>query len=96
MQGDIGGDLAVREVAKSKNHISMSKMGKFKAIISDMRDTIRNSLLRVVSNISRGHGNKKRFRKFERTWELFHLEDDFGKYVKRARQFGKCQKCGRF
>ena len=39
-QGDFCGNLAVRQVAKSKNRRLMSKMGKPEAIISDMEDAI--------------------------------------------------------
>ena len=58
LQGDSGENTAVKKVMDSKNQRLMGKMGKFKAIISDMQDTIRNSLLRAVNTISGGSGNK--------------------------------------
>ena len=39
----LGGNWAVRKVAKTKNQRLMSKMGKSKEIIPDIDDTIRNS-----------------------------------------------------
>ena len=58
MQGGCGENLAVRKVMESKNRRLMIKMGKYKAIISDMEDTIRNSLLRGANTIAGWPGNK--------------------------------------
>ena len=58
MQGGFVGNFTVRKVAKSKNQRLMRKMGKFKAIISDMEDAIQNSRLRVVDTISGCPGNE--------------------------------------
>ena len=58
MKGDFGKNLAVRNVAKTKNRRLMSKMEKSKAIISDMEDAIQNSLLRVADTISGCPGEK--------------------------------------
>ena len=63
MKGDFGENLAVRRVAKSKNQRLVRKMGKSKAIISDMDDTIRNSLLRLVGTISGCPGDENGFLK---------------------------------
>ena len=46
---------------ETKNQRLMSQMGKFKAIISDMGDTIPNSLLRVENTISGCPGNRSDF-----------------------------------
>ena len=77
MQGDVGGNSAVREVAKSKNQGLMIKMGKSKAIISDMQDAVRNSLLRVANTIPGCVGNKNDFENLKGIKKLFHIEDDF-------------------
>ena len=77
MQGDLGGNLDVRKVSKTINPMMLSKMGKRKAIIPDMEDSIRNSLLRVADNISGCSGNKKRFRILKEIGRLYHLEGDF-------------------
>ena len=60
-QGDFVGNLAVREVARTKNQRLMSKMGQSEAIISDMKDTIRNSLLRLANTIFWMPPKRKRF-----------------------------------
>ena len=78
MQGDFGGNSAVRKVGKSKNPRLMSKMAKSKEIISDMEDASRNSLLRVADAISGCVGNKNDFGDLEEIGKLFHLEGDFG------------------
>ena len=58
MQRDFGGHLGVMGVVETKNQRLMSKMEKSKAIISDMEDTIQNSLLRAANTISGGSGDK--------------------------------------
>ena len=60
-QGDFGENLAVVEVAKSKNPRLMRKWRNPKAIISDTKDAIRNSLLRVANTISGFAGIKNDF-----------------------------------
>ena len=84
MQGEYGENLAVRKAAKSKNKRLMSKMGKSEAIISDMKDAIRNSLLRAADTISGCVGNKNDFGNLKEIDKLFHLEDVFGNLQKGA------------
>ena len=66
MQGDFGGNSEVRKVAETENPMMLSKMGKFKAIISGMKDSILNSLLRVANTIDGCPGNKNDFEYWEK------------------------------
>ena len=49
---DFGGNSAVRKGSGTENPTMLSKMEKSKAIISGMKDSIRNSLLRAGDTIS--------------------------------------------
>ena len=53
-----------------------------KAIISDMRGAIRNSLLRVANTISGCSGDENGFGNLEEIEKMFHLEGDFGNMQK--------------
>ena len=74
--------MAAGKVSKTKNPRLMSKMGKFKAIISDMGDKIQNSLLRVDGSISGCVGYKIDFGNLKEIKKLFHIEGDFGNLQK--------------
>ena len=52
MQRDLGENSAVGNVVQTKIKKWAIEMGKSKAIIPDMKDTRRNSLLRVANTIS--------------------------------------------
>ena len=57
-QGNFGGHLEFRKVAKSKSQRLESKMGKFKTIIQDMEETIRNTFARFANVLSRSEMGK--------------------------------------
>ena len=84
MQGDFGGNLAAGKVVKTENPTTLSKMGKSKAIISGMGDSIRNSLLRAANTISGCPGDKA-ILNIARNWEIVSFRGRFWKYAKRAR-----------
>ena len=77
MQDDFGANSAVRNVMKSKNQRLMIKMEKSKAIIPDMKDTIRNSLLRVANTISGCPGKKNGF---ENMKEIGKIDPSRGRF----------------
>ena len=58
VQGDFGGHLEVRKVNKTKNRWLGGKMGKFKAAVSDVGDTIRNTFARMANALSGSDGPK--------------------------------------
>ena len=96
MQGYFGRNLAVRKAAKSKNRRLMSQMGKSEAIISDMGDTIRNSLLRAADTISGCYGNQNDFENLKEIGKLFHLEGDFGNTQKECGNLENLKNVGDF
>ena len=51
-------------------------MGKYKTIIADMKDTTRNTFLRIVNALSRSEMDKVPVGKLRGVGELFHLEDE--------------------
>ena len=57
VQGDFGDNLGVRKVTKTKNRRLWSKMGKSKAIVSDMKDTIRNTFVKMANALSGCEGD---------------------------------------
>ena len=71
-----------------------SKMESRKAIISEMEDTIRNTLLGAVGTTSGCSGGENGMAKL-RGRELYNSEDDFGG-LRKKRKSGKSQKCSRF
>ena len=76
MHGGFGGNSAVRKVSETENPTMLSKMEKSKAIISGMKDPIRNSLLRAGDTIS--GCSKKRFR-ISKNWEIVPFRGRPGK-----------------
>ena len=55
-QGDFGDHLEVREVNKTKNRRLEGETGQSKAIVSDMKDTIRNTLAGMANALSGSKG----------------------------------------
>ena len=77
-QGDFGGEIwRLGRLWRPKSKIG-GKMGKFKAVIPGMKDTVRNSLLQVAKTISGCVGCKNDFGNLKEIGKLFHREGDFG------------------
>ena len=77
-QWDFVDRLEVRKVRKNKNQRLESKMGKSKTIVSDMRDTIRNTLVGMANALSGSEGAKIDTGKLRDVGRLFHLDDEVG------------------
>ena len=58
VQGDFGGYLEERKVNKAENRRLWSKMGKSKAIVSDMEERIRSTFARMANARSGCDGPK--------------------------------------
>ena len=58
MQGGFGGHLEVRKVNKTNHQRLESIMEKSKSIVSDMKDTIRNTFAWMVDALSGSEGFK--------------------------------------
>ena len=87
MQGDFGGNLAVRMVAKTENPRMLSKMGKSKAIISGMG--IQLGIHYCEWGIPfMDVPETKRFLISKEIWELYHLEIGFGNMEKERDNLG--------
>ena len=69
-------------------------MGKPESIISDMEDTVRNSLLRLADTISVCSGNKGDFENLKEVEKLFHLEGDFENLHNGCDNLENLKKCG--
>ena len=52
LQGDFGGHLDMKKVTNTQNQRLEIKMGEFKAIVSGMKDTIRNTLAEMGNALS--------------------------------------------
>ena len=93
IQGDFGGNLAVRKVVERKWKIG-EKNGEIQ------RDNSRYERYNAKFTITSGGYHfwiprkQNDFENLKEIGKLFHLEDDFGNMQKRARQLGKSKKCG--
>ena len=74
-QGGFWDHLEVLTANKTKNPRLWSKMGKFKAIVADMQDTIRNTFAGMANALS-GSDGKIDAVKLRGVGRLFHLDGE--------------------
>ena len=94
-QGDFGWNLSVRKVLRGAEKRLQSKMGSSKTSISEMRDAVRNTLLRAVNTISGCFGAGNDLWDLSDFGGLYNLESDLG-YSQKGKKYGKYQKCSCF
>ena len=64
-----------------------------KAIVSDVKEAIRNAFVKIANALSGCEGSKNKVGGLKEIERLFQLEDDSECLQKRMRTFGKYQKC---
>ena len=72
------GHSEVGKVAKIKNQRIMGKMGNYKAIVSDVKETIQNTFVKMANALTGCGGTKNDVGKLKEIERSFQLGEDFG------------------
>ena len=85
MQDDFGGKFGGQEGGGNQKAKTNKQNGETQSDISDMKDTVRNSLLRAVDIIYGRAGGKNDLWNLGEIGNQFRLEGDFWKFTKSVR-----------